>query len=191
MIMTTRKEEAAWTQFQNACNDAKIAAIIFNKPIGVGTPAIKSDKVTPTILGFSGFDANSNVIDCKGKTIKLGADIDYMLYSGEGKSITLKNAVIDLDHKNAKTVIMCAGAIKLVNVKFINTENVNCGITVPDAEIGVFLGDRLIADNCEFGNFKLSALLESAAYPVLVSTGYNGVNTDAALINMKVRSMPR
>jgi hypothetical protein len=102
--------------------------------------------------------------------------MDYMLYSGEGQSLTLKNAVIDLDGKEAQTAIMCSGAVKLQNVKFINGENVNCGITVPDAEIIASIGNRLILDNCNFSDFKLTAILEAAAYPTCVSTGYNAIN---------------
>ncbi len=176
LINDNSEAEVAWTQFQNDCNDKKIKEIIINQPIGVGT-VITSDTDIHPGLGFRVFDENSNVVDCNGKTIKLEADMDYMLYSGEGESITLQNAVIDLDHKNAESAIMCTGALKLVNVSFINGENVNCGVTVPDVEIGILPGDRLIEDNCEFGNFKLSAILESAAYPILVSTGFNSLNS--------------
>ena len=47
----------------------------------------------------------------KGKTVRPGKDLDYLLYSGEGQSLTLKNVILDMNHKSAKTVLLCTGSI--------------------------------------------------------------------------------
>ena len=40
----------------------------------------------------------------------------------------------------------------------------NYGVTIPDAEVLLVQGDRFIADNSQFGRFRVGAVLEAAAY---------------------------
>lgn len=163
------QEAAAWTQFQNVMRDAKVQTVILNKPIQAG------DKYTDQTWGYAFFGfgglgqdkQESIVVDCGGKTIRAGKPMDFLFYAGLHGSITqtviLKNAVIDMNHQPAKAVFECIGSLRLQNVRIINAENVSYGATVPGDGV-LESGVRFAADNCQFGTFKVCAVLEATPY---------------------------
>ena len=123
------------------------------------------------------------VIDMHGKTIIAGADMDYLIATGVGPTATLKNAVIDMNHKTFKTAFNGKGILHLENVSIINSENTNYGVMSWSNNTkaygnGTVNNEQFVADNSaslvtsrspQFiqwtPSFVLSELLEANARP--------------------------
>lgn len=92
------------------------------------------------------------VIDANGKTLR--ADFDGALFEtlgNTGGSFTLKNAVIDMNHKSGPILNGTQCKIIFDNVKIINAESCDYGALLESF-------DSFTANNCEFPSFKVAAI---------------------------------
>ncbi|MDP4146163.1 MAG: fibronectin type III domain-containing protein [Bacillota bacterium] len=102
------------------------------------------------------YDSQNYVIDAQGKTLK--ANFDGALFNElqmPGGSFTLKNAVIDMNHKAGPVLSAEFFGAKVIfdNVKIINAENCQYGVILQEQNSGSFS-----ANNCQFSSFKVSAI---------------------------------
>jgi len=121
------------------------------------------------------------VIDGHGKTIK--ADFDGALFriTQNGGSFTLKNAVIDMNHKNGTILMSDSYPCKKVfeNVKVINAENCQYGVVLGSVSENAVTDDgkeaenSFTADKCEFSSFVTAAI---GVFNSLYSYTYNDAN---------------
>jgi chitodextrinase len=129
--------------------DSTVNTIVFKHSIRL------RDKTVFDGVGF-GTAPQNYVIDARGKTIK--ADFDGALFNElqhNAGSFTLKNAVIDMNHKTGPILssMYLGNKIMFDNVKVINAENCQYGVMLQQSNRGSFT-----ANNCEFPSFKVAAI---------------------------------
>lgn len=148
-----QNKNMAWDDFNRVIQSPDVKTITFSKPFDLmhSSQADPNGRVSP-------YGDNINVYDCQGKTLKATQDMDCLFNCPRGPEDILKNAIIDLDHKQLKAVFNCQGVLKLENVSFINAENVDYGISIWANEKW---NEHFSADNCQFGQFNIAAVLQS------------------------------
>jgi hypothetical protein len=153
-------------------NDKQADYMLINDPIKNISKAVKfKNSVANTILlknpvpiqgnpttniGVQGEGSPREIIlDCYGKTLKADFDGTMFLGGNYGGSFTLKNAVIDMNHKNGKVFqSIRASKVKFENVKIINAENSDYGVVLEGSTSDL----QFTAYNCDFPSFKVAAI---------------------------------
>lgn len=106
-------------------------------------------------------------IDLKGKTIQ--KDFNGVLFrelQQHGGSFTLKNGIIDMNHKSGTVFDSWFDTeLNLENVKIINSENCDYGFKIR-ATVATY-PTKFTAKNCEFNSFKIAAVVgQTSEYTV-------------------------